>query len=160
MSATNVLADANIRSRNYYVARATAECPGCGLHTRLLALALPHLHETLDPEDDWERVDASAFLFYVEQLPDAVRHRLEPLSRHYRPAQSAATQTTYWANHCEHCGSMLDDHEQHCEPDGAFFPTSEAAAANVELLRISEPFEAAAAGYALEPEFFSFMRRS
>ena len=44
--------------------------------------------------------------------------------------------------------------------DGAFMPSSEAAAANIHILQIQEPFQAVAAGYALEPEFFGFMRKS
>jgi hypothetical protein len=85
---------------------------------------------------------------------------LNQLSQFFRLAHSAATLSSYWANHCEHCGTLLGDHELHCEPDGAFTPSSEAAAANIHLLRIQEPFEAVAAGYAFEPEFFGFMRKS
>jgi hypothetical protein len=157
------LPDASVRSQTYYVARTTAPCPECGLTTRLLALALPPLHEILDAEssdvqDDWQRSDANAFLFYVEQLPEDVQRRLEQLSPHFRLDQSAATQSIYWVNHCEHCGILLGDHELHCEPDGAFAPSSEAAAATIELLKTNEPFEAAASGYTLEPEFFGSMR--
>ncbi|MHB8477971.1 MAG: hypothetical protein ACYDBZ_16965 [Steroidobacteraceae bacterium] len=136
-------------------------------------MALPPSHEILDAEssdgdrdggedvpNEWQRSDANAFLFHVEQLPEDVQRRLEQLSPHFRFAHSAATQSIYWANHCEHCGTLLGDHELHCEPDGAFAPSNEAAAANIELLQIDQPLEAAAAGYALEPEFFRCMRRS
>jgi len=63
-------------------------------------------------------------------------------------------------HYCEHCGTLLGDHELHCEPEGAFMPSSEAAAANIHLLQIPEPFQAVAAGYTFEPEFFGFMRKS
>jgi hypothetical protein len=158
MSAINAVPDANVRSQTYYVARATAQCGYCGSPNRLLALAMPRIHETL--EDEWQCADANAFLFYVGELPDDVRHRLQALSPHFRRARSAATQSIYWANHCEHCGTLLGDHELHCEPDGAFAPSSEAAAADIELLHINAPLRAAASGYALEPEFFRFMRGS
>jgi hypothetical protein len=95
----------------------------------------------------------------VEHLPDKVRDRLNQLSRFFRPAHSAATLNTHWANHCEHCGRLLDDHELHCEP-GAFMASSKAAAATIELVHIAEPFAAVAAGYAVEPEFFACMRKS
>jgi hypothetical protein len=81
------------------------------------------------------------------------------LSLSFRPAHSPATSSAYWANHCEHCNRPLGDHELHCEP-GAFMPSSEAAAADIELVRIREPFAAVAGGYAPEPEFFAFMRKS
>jgi hypothetical protein len=168
------LPGANVRSPSYFVARTSVRCPHCGLPTRLLALALPHDHETLNedaqdddddddddsaqrPPESWQRAGVNAFLFYVEHLPKGVRDRLNRLSLLFRPAHSAATLNTYWANHCEHCGRVLDDHELHCEP-GAFMASSEAAAANIELVRIPEPFAAVAAGYAMEPEFFACMR--
>jgi hypothetical protein len=172
MSQIRPLPGANVRSPSYFVARMSMRCPHCSLATRLLALALPHDHETLndDAQDDdegaaerppeaWQRAGVNAFLFYVERLPKGVRDRLNQLSQLFRPAHSAATLNTYWANHCEHCGRVLDDHELHCEP-GAFMASSEAAAANIELVRIPESFAAAAAGYAMEPEFFACMRKS
>jgi hypothetical protein len=166
------LPGANVRSQSYFVARTSVRCPHCGLATRLLALALPQDHETLDedardddedcaerPPEAWQRAGVNAFLFYVERLPGEVRDQLNQLSRLFRPAHSAATLNTHWTNHCEHCGRPLDDHELHCEP-GAFMASSEAAAATIELVRIAEPFAAVAAGYAMEPEFFACMRKS
>jgi hypothetical protein len=172
MSQIPSLPGANVRSHSYFVARTSVRCRHCGMATRLLALALPQDHETLDedaedqdegsaerPPEAWQRAGGNAFLFYVERLPGEVRDRLNQLSRLFRPAHSAATLSTYWTNHCEHCGGPLDDHELHCEP-GAFMAASEAAAAAIELIRIPEPFAAVAAGYAMEPEFFACMRES
>lgn len=182
MPAPNVLPDANIRSTSYHVARVLAQCPNCRSPTRLLALVLPHGHQTLhvdvadgeggadsdvDVHDDgdvlapgeWQDIDANAILFYVEQISDDVRRYLLSLSAHFRFAYSAVTHSSYWANHCEHCHVLLDDHELHCEPDGPFSPASESAAAKIELLRMDGPLEAAAAGYTQEPEFFGSMRR-
>ena len=136
------LADANVRSHTYYVARTNVRCWHCGLSTRLLALAMPHNHETLDGDtqadadggdpasDAWQRAAVNAMLFYVERLPDDVQDRLNRISPFFRLAHSAATLNSYWANHCEHCGTLLGDHELHCEPGGAFMPSSEAAAAS------------------------------
>ena len=171
MSATQSAPDINVRSQTYYVARTAVPCSHCGLSTQLLALAMPHHHETLHVDiradaddrpdlDTWQRADLSAFLFYVEYLPDEVQGRLSQLSQFFRKAYSAVTSSSYWANHCEHCRTLLADHELHCEPDGAFMPSTEVAAANIQLLQIHEPFEAVAAGYAFESEFFRSMRAS
>jgi hypothetical protein len=163
------LADANVRSLTYYVARTNVRCWHCGMSTALLALAVPDGHETLDedaqadadggksPSDAWQPANANALLFYVGSLPDAVQGRLNQLSPLFRLSPSAATSSSYWANHCEHCGTLLGDHELHCEPDGAFMPSGEAAAASIQLLHIHEPFQAVTAGYALDPAFFGFM---
>jgi hypothetical protein len=53
---------------------------------------------------------------------------------------------------------MLADHDLFCEPGGAFLPTTELSAGLIQLLPIDEAFEAAAAGYAHQPEFFDAMR--
>jgi hypothetical protein len=172
MTETPTLADANVRSQTYYVARTDMRCWHCGLSTRLLALAMPRDHETLDEDaqadadcgdrasEAWHGAAVNAIIFYVECLPDGVKDRLNLISPFFRLAHSTATLNSYWANHCEHCGTLLGDHELHCEPDGAFMPSSEAAAANIQLQQIQEPFEAVAAGYAFEPEFFGFMGKS
>jgi hypothetical protein len=109
---------------------------------------------------EWQPAGANAFLCYVVHLPDSVQDRLRDLSPSFRFAYGEATLNSYWANHCDHCGRLLGDHELHCEPEGAFVPLSETAAARIELLGIEEPFQAAADGYAFEPEFFSLMRRA
>jgi hypothetical protein len=167
-----LLPDINVRSHTYSVARTEVRCWHCGLPTRVLALAVPHGHETLNEDisagsgdrenaaaDAWQRADASALLFYVECLNLDVERRLKRLSPLFRLAHSAAMSSSYWANHCEHCGTLLGDHELHCEPDVAFMPSSEAAAAAIELLDMQAPFEAAAAGYAPEPQFFHLVRK-
>jgi hypothetical protein len=167
MSDLTLRDDINIRSDGYFIARTVGTCGCCRAPTRLLAVALPVEHETLamdaDAErdegarDTWEGARCTAILFYVEYLPAAVQSRLNECSPGYRLAHSAATQGWYWANHCERCDTLLDDHDLFCEPDGAFLPTSPASAAAIQLTWIDEPIEAAAGGYACDPEFFASM---
>jgi hypothetical protein len=106
----------------------------------------------------WQRAGGNALLFYVEGLPGVVQRRLQQLSRFFYLAYDPVAMNSYWANHCEHCGRLLADHELHCEPEGAFMPANETAAQDIQLLRFQEPFAAAALGYACEPEFFASMR--
>jgi hypothetical protein len=163
----------SVRSRSYAIARTTAVCPHCGAETRVVALMLPPQHDVLsineeDEEDGqggegastrgdtWERTPRHAFLFYVESLPDGVRRRLQALAPTYRFALSPATQDFYWANHCARCGRLQEDHDLFCEPEGAFLPVSPPAASGIEFLPIPEPLEAAATGYAIDPQFIEF----
>ena len=133
----------------------------CGESISLIAVALPHGHLTLETDvDGWETAAVNAFIFYVDYLPDEVGRQLQLFSPSYRLAYSDETLDTYWANHCERCGALQSDHELFCEPAGAFAPISESEAAAIELTVIEAPFEASAAGYAYQPEFFEFMRRS
>jgi hypothetical protein len=159
--------DINVRSDAYFIARTVGTCECCRAPTLMLAVALPPGHETLaldaeaeneaTAEDTWETASCNAFLFYIELLPPAVQRRLQEISPFFRFARSGQMQGSHWANHCERCGSQLDDHDLFCEPEGAFLPTDPAAAEAVLLSLIEEPIEAAAAGYVCDPEFFAAM---
>jgi hypothetical protein len=151
-----------LRADRYYIARTRAACPHCGSMTCLTALAVAPGHETREDEtDDWQPVEASGFCFHLIALSPAVCRRLRNEAPNFKFVASATTVSdAHWANHCEHCGLTLSDDELHGEPGlHGFVPCSEAQAANVVLVEVREPFEAAAGGVALEPEFFRFMRR-
>jgi hypothetical protein len=160
-------ASINVRSSSYWIAHATGECDGCRAETRFVALALPPSHHSLALDCDvqkeelvaynWETAEWSAFLFYVESLPEEVRRRLQAASEGYRFAFSERTQGSYWANHCTACGALMEDHDLFCEPDGAFLPTTAESAAAVTLEHVGEALEAGAVGYACEPQFLDSM---
>jgi len=160
MSASAPDHEVNIRSAGFFVARRPAACLRCREPISLIAVALPQGHSTLDPDTDgWEIAALNAFTFYMGYLPDDVGSRLKQYSSSFRLAYSEQTLDTYWANHCERCASLQPDHDLFCEPGGAFAPISKIDAAAIELAVIEAPFEASAAGYAYQPEFFGFMRR-
>jgi hypothetical protein len=147
------LPNANVRAASYYIARTSMPCPHCGAITRLTAVALAPAHETCDGEsEEWQAMAANAFLFYLEAVSITVHARL------IQAAPNLAFDS-YWANHCEHCERIVGDHEVHGEPGRGFTPQSGDDAARIVLTEIVEPFEASAAGYSLEPEFFALMRR-
>jgi hypothetical protein len=153
----------NVRSMNYYVARTAAQCWRCERSTQLLALVLPPAHEKLHSdaaEDLWEPADAAAFLFIIGFLPETVQRRLIRESTAFHFTQGVEATHNYWGNHCDHCGLLLGDFDVHCEPDIGFMPSSEVAAARILLTFVDEPFAAAAAGYALQPQFIEFMRKA
>jgi hypothetical protein len=147
------LPNANVRAASYYIARTSISCPHCGANTLLTGVALAPDHETLDEEaGEWQSVPANAFLFYLEAVSYTVHLQL------CRAAPNLRFES-YWVNHCQHCGRALGDHEVHGEPGRGFTPLSEDDAADIVLTVVAEPFEALAAGYSLEPDFFAGMRR-
>jgi hypothetical protein len=168
----NSSCDFNVRADRYLVARTAGPCGYCRAWTPLIALVLPPYHDSLElncnpfggpeaiEEYVWAGMPHSAFLFYVEYLPEGVQRRLTAFSRSYRFAYSEQTLGSYWANHCKKCGSRLDDQDLFCEPEAAFLPTSAESASAIELVGIADAIEARAAGYAFEPEFFWAMARS
>jgi hypothetical protein len=52
---------------------------------------------------------------------------------------------------------VLSDDQLHCEP-GGFMPSDALEARSISLTLVRQDFSALASGYALEPEFFAFMR--
>jgi hypothetical protein len=150
------VSSANIRSSSYYVAQTQARCAQCGQCCRVLGLALPPNHETLD-EGEWQKVEANAFIFHIEGLPEAVsRHLLEYSAGFHQTCRDDPSES-FWANHCLHCASVFSDDELHCEP-GGFMPSDALEAQAISLTHVQQAFSATAAGYALEPEFFASMR--
>jgi hypothetical protein len=159
--------DVNIHSPRFFLACTTATCGRCSGRTSTFAIAVPPGHEVLEFDDaadearavdSWHVAACNAFLFHVAFLPAGIRDRLGLVTRSYHLAYEG-TISRYWANHCEQCGAQLDDQELFCEPEGAFLPTSESDAGLIQLLSIDEPFEAAAAGYAQDPQFFDAMSK-
>jgi hypothetical protein len=159
----------NNRSQTYAIARALQRCGSCARRTPVVGLVLPPGHETLeigaDAEEEaaaadvWEAAEAGALLFFIEYLPEAVRNRLQQLSQHYCLDHGEPAGQSYWMNHCSFCGMRQGDFELYCEPEGAFLPISEQAAASIRLHEVPEPFEAQAAGYAYAPQFFDNVQR-
>jgi hypothetical protein len=156
------LQNANVRSARYYIARACVACPHCRAATWLTALALPPGHETRDEDtDDWQAVPANAFLFHVATVAAAVGRRLRIIAPNLSFISSATTGNSYWTNRCRRCNLLVGDDMLHGEPGAhGFALCSEAHAASIGLIEVCEPFEALAAGYTLEPEFFALMRRA
>jgi hypothetical protein len=148
--------DANIRSPSYYIAETSVQCLSCAQWTRVLALALPAPHEVLI-EDEWQAANAGAFLFYVTELPEEVRHRLQTAS-FFRLSRMGDASDPCWANHCEHCDALVSDDELHCEP-GGFMPGHADEARTISLMEVRQAFRAVAAGYAVDPEFLVHMRK-
>ncbi len=161
--------EVNIRSSNYFIARSLGACGHCRTPTQVFALAVPPGHQTLEFDahsgqgagsgDIWRIASHTAFVFYIEYLPEAVQGRVRRHTQCYRFGHDAAAMSFYWANHCESCGCLLEDHELFCEPDGAFLPTGESSASSIQLWPMHEPLQALAAGYVCDPQFFDAMSR-
>ncbi len=154
--------DVNLRSTSYTIAQGETSCWKCRKLTPVFALFVPAGHEYLEVGDDddaaWELQDETAVLSFVTYLASAVAKRVAELTGHYRLDYSKTAGHSYWMNHCEACGMKQGDFELMCEPEGAFFPMEEAAAAQILLLPSSEPF-CAGADASYGDRLFEAMRR-
>jgi hypothetical protein len=154
----------NFRSTYYYIAQLSVDCRLCGATTRVVALILPDGHEALDEPDEqgsqpWQAFAGKALLFYIDQLPAGAAANLCRLAPGFGQVAGDETQSSLWANHCEHCDALLNDDELHCEPGDSFVPDTEAQGADVRLFKIDEALEASAGGCSMDPEFLSFGKR-
>jgi hypothetical protein len=147
----------NIRSSSYYIAETESQCAQCRRSVRVLALGLPRGHE-MRVDDEWQGVDANAFIFHVGALPEPVGRLLLQRSAAFHRTDGEDPAESAWANHCPHCAGVFNDDELHCEP-GGFMPHSIAEAQTISLTKVDQALSAFAAGYALAPEFFASMRR-
>jgi len=130
----------NIRAKSWYLASATRDCWRCDEISQVFGIVLPQEHEVLiaadDPKDDcWQAGYLPTILSYVNDVSESVRSYLRTRAPRYRLDYSQTTQSSYWMNHCEHCGIKLGDFETFDEP-GLGFRVSE----NIRLVEIPEPF--------------------
>jgi len=143
----------NVRSVSYAIVSASEQCPSCRLFTHVVAICLPAGHEIWD--ESWQSMPAAAAVFQIDGIGAAVQSRIACVSPHFRRTPAAAgVESPGWSNHCEHCGARQLDHDLHCEPEGAFGCGGVGGAggrSSLSVLEIAEPFEAAAAGYTLDP---------
>jgi hypothetical protein len=150
------LANANIRSSSYYVAETQTQCACCRRSVRVLALGLPRGHQIL-VDEEWQDVDANAFIFHIAALPEPVSRFLLERCAAFHQIDGDDPAESHWTNHCPRCATVFSDDELHCEP-GGFMPDSIEEAQAIWLSKVDKAFSAFAAGYALDPEFFAAMR--
>ncbi len=154
---TPVTEETNIRSAAYLLVQSVAVCGRCLQPTSAFSLGLLPGYERL-VDERWESVDAGVLLFYVDYLPPEVILVAQELSLHFWLDYSAPTATEYWVNHCQNCGELLEDHELHCEPGGAFLPLGPRDAEKILLVEIRESFSAWVRGCSDELLFFASMQ--
>jgi hypothetical protein len=135
----------NVRSADYLVAHSVGACERCSRPTSLFSFGLLPGHETR-LENEWVPVDAGVLLFHVEHLAAGSIGVMAELAPHYLLNHSDPTDSEYWMNHCRHCGAPQEDHWLHCEPDGAFLPTTAQAAEQIQFVHVRAPFAARVRG--------------
>jgi hypothetical protein len=157
-------ANITVRARSHFIARSATKCWACNKLTSVYGFVLPSGHEILefgeeeDAPDIWCRYDEPAIVYYISNLQQAVVDRIRSFTKRYRVAYSKTTRSSYWMNHCEHCGMKQGDFEMYCEPGGAFYPTDDTEASAIILNKFAEPFScdgSTAYGHLIE-----YMRRA
>jgi hypothetical protein len=152
-----VAEETNVRSAAYFLAQSVAACGRCSQPSSAFSFGLLPGHQR-QVDEGWESVDMGVLLFYIDYLSPEVISVAQELTPHYRLDYSPLTATEYWVNHCQHCGALLEDHDLHCEPDGAFLPLNTREAEGILLVEVRAPFLAWARGCSDNLLFFASMQ--
>ena len=133
-----------------YLLRSWRECYKCGNMADVFCLASSGLRD----EEGRLRHGFHTFSNLVF-VPEKLRIFLEKNADTYYPSYSKTAGIKYFLNHCD-CGAKLGDFFMHCEPRGAFFPTSieEADKITMHWINAFEPLKIAADYHVQEPDFF------
>jgi hypothetical protein len=106
------------------------------------ALLVPAYIERDEGDDEWNTVDESALLIYVEAVDEATRSAWIARAPQIMPAASRTASLTYLANVCA-CGALQGDWYL-TKPDGPFFPLDDAGIAAINVHWVEAPIEARA----------------
>jgi hypothetical protein len=140
----------NVRSTKYLIVESKTRCDQCKVVTAVFAFALPASYESLYVDDDtpddesgtWETRGIAAVLSYVEYLPETVADHVRSVTQHYRLDRNGEIGSTFWTNHCEHCGAPMEEEELHGDPGNPFGPMPDQGLEAIRLHEVHEPFSA------------------
>ena len=120
-----------ISSDDAYVAISSARCWKCDGNVRVVCLYCAR------GEINGEVMEH----FVISNLVEADASLLEALRSfpQYRVARSHQADMSYFANHCDGCGSLQGDFYLHSQPGGAFFPETIEDFARISFTPIDSP---------------------
>lgn len=144
----------NIKANKFYIARTSCPCWSCQKDTFIFSLAVPPkaLFCEYDEDEDIEEWvtnihDNPTFISYLSAVMPNVEKALKKIAPKYYPDFSKTVSTTYWMNHCEHCGMKQGDFGLHQESDAPFSPISTEQAQLLAFLEVNEHMQCTGDGY-------------
>lgn len=106
-------------SAPFYLFLAREECEACGHIVPVVALASG---------------EEEVFVFTeIREMPEAFELCVQAVRPEYRKVRCEFSEEKVYRNHCS-CGSAFEDFYLYCEPEGAFFPLSDAEAEAIEVM--------------------------
>lgn len=128
----------NIRAKRFALLTGPHTCCKCGDQTRVSAIGLAD-HEEFG-EEGYEPVEDCRLFTQLRALKADVASQINGLAPWLRFDYSMAADTTYLANHCEHCDALIGAWYI-AEPGEAFFPLSDEEVGRLAVEWIDQPFE-------------------
>lgn len=126
------------------IALNNSNCYKCRNKTAVISLASNNFYylNTDENEDEkWFRADELSFFSMPVLIDNELVSKINKLFPNYKIAYSKTAESSYWANHCEHCGALQGDFFLHSEPGGAFFPLEIEEYKQLTFITISSKFD-------------------
>lgn len=124
-----------------FLITSTEDCWRCRIPQPVIAMASCSVLEA-DEENGDAEISDPVILSNISRMPDEIASYLTTRFPRYQIHRSRTAGFAYFTNFCE-CGANFGDFYLHCEPGGAFFPTTkdEAEQMSVERLPFDGEFE-------------------
>ena len=135
-------ADSGIIIKNpLLIAKSKRACWKCNNETPLIAISSEKyiMEDYINEESEeleWNIVNSLTLFHDVTYIPANIIEMIQKRFPFFKLTYSRTIGGKYWANTCAHCKALQGDFFNHCEPDGAFFPTSEDEAREIELIEV------------------------
>ncbi len=116
-----------------YLKNSIERCYSCSEFSHVYCLAATQI-KTIEYDDDDPNQKHTSLINNENHLVDVLNltsiHNdllffIKAKAPNYFPDFSKTQGRRVWINHCEHCNAKLGDFYMHCEPGGAFYPTSD-----------------------------------
>ena len=94
------------------IALNSSDCYKCANKTAVISLASNNFYylNTDENEDEkWFRADGLSFFSMPVFIENEIAGKIKRLFPNYKIAYSKTAESSYWANHCEHCGALQGD---------------------------------------------------
>lgn len=128
---------------HFYVVEGTRLCHKCGKPTRVIGFGIEDYY-SIEPDENnpgkfWINSsldeDCIHIVAHIEPLPSPVDNFIKS-NWNYKIGYSRTIESSYLANHCEHCNALQGEHFLFAEPDSPFFVDTEQDAAKLTLYKI------------------------
>lgn len=126
-----------LRASRFWLLTGSADCWKCSQPTQVSAIALDGYEEPV-VDDKCERVDDRTILSYISAVDSASLANIQGFAPWLRYGRSETAETTYLANHCQHCGALQGDWFL-AEAGAVFFPTDKSEMQDFVVHRFDQP---------------------
>lgn len=120
-----------------YLLTSSEPCYRCGAKAPVVALACKEFQDADDDPAELVGPDSEPVLIQsVTEMPDSLLKLIRAVHPHYEKRRSRMANSDYFMNVCPQCNAHFGDFFLFSEPEGAFFPMTDEAAAAITIRKL------------------------